>query len=306
MAVIENDPVIIDGKFCSEATYEQLRQILKQHQDITPTLAVITIGDDPASAIYVKNKVKACRDLGIEDYQVKLSETITEEEVEQEIVDLNNNDEIDGIMLQLPLPKHLNPTVLSMMIDENKDVDCVNPRNVGLLSKDYNALLPCTPRGIDIMLHAYNIPIEGKHVVIVGRSDIVGKPLAMLLTNENATVTLCHSYTADLKKICKTADILITAIGKPKYFTNSYIKRGAVVIDCGMNHDENGKLCGDVDFDDVKGLTSFITPVPNGVGKMTVASLMFNIVMCAILQDKRRKRMFEETEKSGSAGKVVE
>ncbi len=249
-------------------------------------LAVIIVGDNQASRIYVNNKKKACAEVSIHSKEYALPETTSQSELIELISNLNNDDSINGILVQLPLPKHIDEKAVIEAIDPLKDVDAFHEKNVGKIMIGDYILLPCTPAGIIELLDSQNIEIEGKHCVIVGRSNIVGKPMAMLLLHRNGTVTICHSKTKNLKKICKNADILIAAVGKAKFITSDMVKKGAVVIDVGMNKDENSKLCGDVDFDNVEKIASYITPVPGGVGPMTIAMLMKNTVTAASLQNR--------------------
>lgn len=241
-----------------------------------PGLAVILVGDDPASRIYVNNKKKACQEVGFNSWEYSLPTNTTESELLELVDKLNRDDSVNGILCQLPLPKHINEKNIINAIDPKKDVDAFHPVNVGkIMLGDYN-FLPCTPAGCMELLHTYGIDPSGKKCVVIGRSNIVGKPMAMLLLHANATVTVCHSKTADLKAECLRADILVSAVGKAKFVTEDMVKEGAVVIDVGMNRDENGKLCGDVDYDAVADKASYITPVPGGVGPMTIAMLMSN------------------------------
>lgn len=244
-------------------------------------LVVIQVGNDSASSVYVKQKEKACNYIGIESEIIKLPEDMDQNALIGLIDELNCDDNVNGILVQLPLPKHLDSHVVISMIEPEKDVDGFNIYNVGNLVLGHKSLISCTPLGVLKILQHYNINIVGKECVVVGRSNIVGKPMAMLLLQNDGTVTICHSKTNNLKEICKRADILICAIGKPKFFNKDYIKEGAVVIDVGIHRQDNGKLCGDVDFNDVKDIVSAITPVPNGVGAMTVAMLMNNCVEAA-------------------------
>ena len=266
---------IIDGK----AIAAELRAELKEKIDgseTKPGLAVVIVGEDPASRIYVRNKIKACGELGIRSYSYELPETATQEEVETLLDDLAQNEEIDGILLQLPLPKHLDAEAASSHIPFEKDVDGFSARNLGLLMQHKEQVVACTPLGVMKILEKEGIDPTGKHAVILGRSETVGKPMAMLLLNANATVTICHSKTKNLKELCLQADILISAIGKANFVTEDMVKKGAIMIDIGINRDEKGKLCGDVDFERVKGKTSYITPVPGGVGPMTITMLLYN------------------------------
>ncbi len=274
---------IIDGKIISQAVKERIKsevEILKTHGN-TPGLAVIIVGNDPASKVYVGSKERTCIELGMYSEKYELPENTSEEELISLIEKLNNDDKIHGILCQLPLPKHLNESVVINTIIPQKDVDAFHPQNVGrIMIGDYD-FLPCTPAGIMEMLRFMNIETTGKHCVVIGRSNIVGKPMSMLMLHANATVTICHSRTKNLKDICKQADILVAAVGKVKFVTADMVKPQAVVIDVGMNRDENGKLCGDVDFAEVEPLCSAITPVPGGVGPMTIAMLMQNTLTSA-------------------------
>lgn len=244
-------------------------------------LSIIQVGDDPASSVYVRNKVKACEYVGIKIRIHHFQESVSQYELISLISKLNQDREITGILVQLPLPKHINEREITSTISVEKDVDGFHEINVGRLCSGDRCILPCTPAGIIELLKYYGIDISGKECVIVGRSNIVGKPTAMLLLQKDGTVTLCHSRTADLKSVCKRADILVCAIGSPKFFTKEYVKDGAVVIDVGIHRLPDGSLCGDVDFDDVSPIVSAITPVPGGVGAMTVAMLMRNCVELA-------------------------
>ena len=271
---------IIDGK----ALAEKLRAELKHKIEKTerkPGLAVVIVGEDPASRIYVRNKIKACEQLGIRSYSYELPEQSTQKDVEDLLDSLAENDEIDGILLQLPLPKHLHGESATAHIPFEKDVDGFSEENLGLLMKNKARIVACTPLGVMKILENEGIEISGKHAVVLGRSETVGKPMAMLLLNANATVTVCHSKTKNIKEICQRADILVSAVGKAKFITEDMVKEGAVVIDVGMNRDENGKLCGDVDFEMVKNKASHITPVPGGVGPMTITMLMYNTYLTA-------------------------
>ena len=271
---------IIDGKTLSTKLRTELKSKIEEKGKI-PGLAVVIVGNDPASKIYVRNKIKACEEVGIRSYSYELSETVTQAEVENLLDELAINSEIDGILLQLPLPKGFDSESAMSHIPVEKDVDGFSAENLGLLTLGKEKIAACTPSGIMKLLENEGIEIAGKHAVVLGRSDTVGKPMAMLLLNANATVTICHSKTRNLKEVCKTADILVSAVGKPKFVTKDMVKEGAVVIDVGMNRDENGKLCGDVDFENVKDVSSFITPVPGGVGPMTITMLMYNTCFAA-------------------------
>ena len=271
---------IIDGKRISQEIKDSLRtqvEELKQ-QGKQCTLVVIQVGNDPASSVYVSNKKKACEYIGINSRSYELPEETTEQELLQLIDELNADKSVHGILCQLPLPKHINEKNIINRIAPQKDVDGFHPENVGHLMIGEFGFVSCTPAGVIELLKASNIDMEGKNCVVIGRSNIVGKPMAMLMLRENATVTICHSRTKNLAEICKLADILIVAIGKPKYITKEYIKEGAVVIDVGIHRDENNKLCGDVDYEDVMPLCSAITPVPGGVGPMTICMLMKNCI----------------------------
>ena len=278
---------IIDGKKVSAQVKEQVANETKElkARGITPGLAVILVGDDPASRVYVNNKKKACELVGFRSVEYALPASTTQEELLALVDELNSREDINGILCQLPLPKGLADSAVIEAISPLKDVDAFHKLNVGrIMLGDYD-FLPCTPAGIMEMLKAYDISVDGKKCVVIGRSNIVGKPMAMLLLHENGTVTICHSHTKDLARITSDADILVAAIGKAKFVTANMVKQGAVVIDVGMNRDENGKLCGDVDFDNVKDKCSFITPVPGGVGPMTIATLMKNTLKAAKLQN---------------------
>ena len=278
---------IIDGKKVSAAVKEQVRietEALKA-KGVTPGLAVILVGDDPASRVYVNNKKKACELVGFKSVEYALPATTTQEELLALVNELNERKDINGILCQLPLPKGLDDAAVIEAISPLKDVDAFHKQNVGrIMLGDYD-FLPCTPAGIMEMLHSYDISVDGKRCVVIGRSNIVGKPMAMLLLHENGTVTVCHSHTKNLSEITREADVLVAAIGVAKFVKADMVKDGAVVIDVGMNRDENNKLCGDVDFDDVKDKCSFITPVPGGVGPMTIATLMKNTLKAAKLQN---------------------
>lgn len=279
--------IIIDGKKVSAQVKEQVRieteELVKK--GIKPGLAVIIVGDDPASRVYVNNKKKACEKVGFLSKEFALPATTTQEELLALVNELNEDKEINGILCQLPLPKGLDEKAVIEAISPLKDVDAFHASNVGkIMIGDYD-FLPCTPAGVMEMLQSYNIPVEGKECVVIGRSNIVGKPMAMLLLHENGTVTITHSRTKNLKEVTKRADILVAAIGKPKFVTADMVKEGAVVIDVGMDRDENGKLCGDVDFENVKEKCSAITPVPGGVGPMTIAVLMKNTLKACKIQN---------------------
>lgn len=272
--------LLIDGKKISTEIKEELKEQVKKdkEQGKETTLAVIQVGNDPASSVYVRNKKKACEYIGINSLSYELEEETTEEELLKLIQELNGREDVNGILVQLPLPSHINEDKIIEAIDSKKDVDGFHPMNVGALSIGKKGFVSCTPAGIIQLLKRSNIEIAGKECVIVGRSNIVGKPMAMLLLRENGTVTVAHSKTKNLKEVTKRADILVAAVGKPKFITADYVKEGAVVIDVGMNRNEENKLCGDVDFDSVVDKVSAITPVPGGVGPMTIAMLMYNCV----------------------------
>lgn len=271
---------IIDGKTIAAAIREEIRQDVAQMQR-KPALAVVIVGEDPASQIYVRNKVKACGEIGINSYVYTLPTDCSQEALEAKLDELATNKGIDGILLQLPLPKHLDTESAMARIPFEKDVDGFSERNLGLLALHKEKMVACTPLGVMKLLEAEGVQIAGKHAVILGRSDTVGKPMAMLLLNADATVTVCHSKTKNLKELCLQADILVAATGKAKFVTEDMVKEGAIVIDVGINRDEDGKLCGDVDFESVKQKASLITPVPGGVGPMTIAMLMQNTCLAA-------------------------
>lgn len=277
--------MLLDGKTCSLAIKDTIKanvELVNKKYQIVPTLAIIQVGDNSASNIYIKNKIKAAEYVGIRIKHQRLLENVTMEELKKIILALNNDNEIDGIIVQLPLPKHLNEEIVINTIDPAKDVDGFGILNKGKLFVGLDCLPPATPYGIMKMLEIYQIELTAKNVVVVGRSNIVGKPMAMMLLNKNATVTICHSKTQNLVEICKKADVLVVAIGKAKFIDAKMVKQGAVVIDVGMNKDENNKLCGDVDFEDVKDKVSYITPVPGGVGPLTIASLLENTYKACI------------------------
>ena len=277
---------LIDGKMTAAAVREDVAAQVRQMQEdtgITPGLAVVIVGNDPASRTYVNNKKKYCAEVGIYSEEYALPEETTQEELLELVRKLNEKPDIDGILVQLPLPKHLNEKAVIEAIRPDKDVDAFHPSNVGrIMIGDYH-FLPCTPAGIMELLARAGIEVSGKRCVVIGRSNIVGKPMAMLLLHQNGTVTICHSKTQDLASICREADILVAAVGKERFVTADMVKPGAVVIDVGMNRDENGKLCGDVDFAAVEPVASWITPVPGGVGPMTIAMLLKNTVAAAKL-----------------------
>lgn len=271
---------LIDGKKISQEIKDELKekvtQLKKEGKEVT--LAVIQVGNDPASTVYVGNKKKACEYIGIRSLAYELSEDTTEEKLLELIRELNVRTDVNGILVQLPLPKHINEDLVIKTIAPEKDVDGFHPQSVGALSIGQKGFVSCTPAGVIQLLKRTGIEIEGKECVVLGRSNIVGKPMALLLLRENGTVTICHSKTKDLKEVTKRADILVVAVGKPKFITKDYVKEGAAVIDVGIHRNENNKLCGDVDFADVEPIAGAITPVPGGVGPMTIAMLMYNCV----------------------------
>lgn len=277
-------PHIIDGKAISAEIKEELRQRVSEMKKngINICLAVIQVGNDAASTVYVGNKKKACAYTGIESLAYELPESTTQEELLELIENLNKRQDVNGILVQLPLPGHIDEDAVIRAIKPEKDVDGFHPQNVGALCIGQNGFVSCTPAGIIQLLKRSGIEIAGKECVVIGRSNIVGKPMALLLLRENGTVTVTHSKTKDLKEVTKRADILIAAVGKPKMITREYVKEGAVVIDVGIHRNENNKLCGDVDYDDVAPVCSAITPVPGGVGPMTIAMLMYNCVESAV------------------------
>ena len=273
--------MIISGKEISVKIKDQLKEEvskIKETYPRLPKLVVILVGDNQASQTYVRNKERGCQYIGIESEILRHDASFSEIELLQEINDLNNDDTVDGILVQLPLPQHINEEKVLDAIVPSKDVDGFHPENVAKLFLGQHSLVPCTPKGMMVLLEEINYDLAGKEAVIVGRSNIVGKPVALLCLQKNATVTIAHSQTKDLKAVCSRADVLIAAIGKPKFFNHEYVKDGAVVLDVGINRDENNKLCGDVDFDDVKDKVSAITPVPGGIGPMTITMLMKNTI----------------------------
>lgn len=282
---------LIDGKELAKKIRANLKtevDKLKQ-QGIIPKLAVIMVGDDKASSVYVRNKSRACNEIGIEFEEFLKGQDTTQEELLSLIQELNKREDVHGILLQSPIPQHLDIREAFNLIDYKKDVDGFNPVNVGRLSIGEDAFISCTPHGVIRMLEEYNIPIEGKRAVIIGRSNIVGKPLIQCLLSKNATVTVCHSKTQNIGEITKEADVLIAALGRPKFVKEDMVKPGAVVIDVGINRNDEGKLVGDVDFENVAKKASYITPVPGGVGPMTIAMLMENVVKAAKTIEKIRK-----------------
>jgi len=277
---------IIDGKAIAAQVRETIKKEVQRFSTVSgivPGLAVILVGDDPASKIYVRNKKKACEECGFKSFEYVLPEETPEVVLIELIEKLNKDPEVHGILCQLPLPKHIDEKAVIEAISPKKDVDAFHPANVGRIMTGEYSFLPCTPAGVMELIKSTGVDVAGKKCVVVGRSNIVGKPMAMLLLQANGTVTICHSKTADLKKECSEADILVVATGKPKMITADMVKEGAVVIDVGMDRDENGKLCGDVDFDEVSKIAGYITPVPGGVGPMTIAMLMRNTYTAAKL-----------------------
>lgn len=277
---------LIDGKRISTIIKDECKKKVEEYkaQGIEICLAVIQVGNDPASSVYVNNKKKACAYIGINSLSYELPEETTQEELLSLIRELNERKDVNGILVQLPVPAHIDEKTIINAIDPKKDVDGFHPQSVGSLCIGQPGFVSCTPAGIIQLLKRSDIDISGKHCVVIGRSNIVGKPMALLMLRENATVTVAHSKTKDLKSITRQADILIVAIGKPKFIDASYIKDGAVVIDVGIHRNEDNKLCGDVDFDSAKEAASYITPVPGGVGPMTIAMLMKNCVDSISLQ----------------------
>lgn len=278
---------IIDGKAIAAAVRADVAKEVAELKDkgIIPGLAVVIVGDDPASRVYVNNKKKACAEVGIYSEEFALPADTTQEELLALVASLNGRSDINGILCQLPLPDGLEDKAVIASISPLKDVDAFHAANVGhIMIGDYN-FLPCTPAGVMELLHRSGVEIAGKNCVVIGRSNIVGKPMAMLLLHENGTVTICHSKTQNLKEICAQADVLVAAVGRPKFVTADMVKPGAAVIDVGMDRDENGKLFGDVDFASVEPVAGWITPVPGGVGPMTISMLLKNTVMAAKLQN---------------------
>lgn len=277
---------IIDGKAISLQIKDELKQKASDMKEkgTEVTLAVIQVGDNPASCVYVRNKKKGCEYIGINSLSYELPENTTQQELLKLIQELNEKKEVNGILVQLPLPSHIDEDTVIKTIDPAKDVDGFHPQSVGALCIGQPGFVSCTPAGIIQLLKRSGIEIAGKECVVLGRSNIVGKPMSLLLLRENATVTIAHSRTKNLKEVTSRADILIVAVGKPKLITRDYVKKGAVVIDVGINRDENNKLCGDVDFDDVEPICSAITPVPGGVGPMTIAMLLSNCIESVGLQ----------------------
>ncbi|WP_062355991.1 bifunctional methylenetetrahydrofolate dehydrogenase/methenyltetrahydrofolate cyclohydrolase FolD [Bacillus kwashiorkori] len=275
--------VIIDGKAIAKKKRIEIKRKVEQLkiQGIIPGLAVILVGEDSASKTYVRNKQKACMETGIQSFLFEYEASVTETVLIEKIKELNDKEDVHGILVQLPLPKHINPKNIIQAISPDKDVDGFHPINIGKMVSGEDGFVPCTPLGIIHLLNEINYTIRGKHAVVVGRSNIVGKPMAQLLLNMDATVTICHSKTNQLENYTKNADLLICAVGKAKFLGKNHVKDGAVVIDVGMNRDETGKLCGDVDFNHVKDVASYITPVPGGVGPMTITMLLENVIKAA-------------------------
>lgn len=284
--MIKKECLLMDGKATAQIVKnrvaQQVRTIRAGGNDVT--LAVVQVGHNPASDVYIRNKKRACEEVGIKFSLYEMDESISETELKNLIVKLNNDIFVTGIMVQLPLPDHIDEDEIKALIMPMKDVDGFNPTSVGLLHMGTLSMAPCTAAGIMRLLEANHVDVAGKHCVVVGRSDIVGKPVSAMLLDSDATVTVCHSKTVGLKEICKTADVLVVAVGKSKFINHEYVKDGAVVIDVGINRDEHNKLTGDVDTDDVKTVASMITPVPGGVGPMTVAMLLDNCVTAHDIQ----------------------
>ena len=279
---------LISGKAVSAALRTQIREetaALRENHGIHPGLAVVLVGNDPASQIYVRNKQKACEEVGFRAFEYRLNENSTQEQLLDLIRVLNKDDKVHGILVQLPLPKHIDEQTVILTIAPEKDVDAFHPMNVGRIMIGNNEFLPCTPAGVMELIDSTGVDLNGANCVVVGRSNIVGKPMAMLLLHRNATVTICHSRTRNLAEVCAGADILVSAVGKPHFIRADMVKDGAVVIDVGMNHDENGKLCGDVEFTEVEPKASYITPVPGGVGPMTITMLLKNTLHAAKLMN---------------------
>lgn len=275
---------IIDGKAVAQTVRERIREEVAHFTEKTgkrPGLAVVIVGDDPASQVYVRNKKRACEEVGMHSEEYALPAETTEAELLALVEKLNDDSKINGILVQLPLPQHLDAEKVILAIDPRKDVDAFHPQNVGKIMIGNYSFLPCTPAGVMELLKHYGVDLCGKHCVIIGRSNIVGKPQAMLMLKENATVTICHSKTKDLAEITKQADVLVAAVGRPRFVTEDMVKDGAVVVDVGINRTADGKLCGDVDFATVAEKVSYITPVPGGVGPMTITMLLENTLTAA-------------------------
>ena len=276
---------LIDGKAVSQKVKDEVRAEIERDK-LSIGLAVVIVGNDPASRVYVNNKKKACEACGIKSYEYALPEETTEKELRDLVRTLNDDPNVNGILVQLPLPKHITEYKIIKTISPKKDVDAFHAENVGRMVIGNYAFLPCTPAGVMELIHSTGTGISGKECVVIGRSNIVGKPMAMLMLHENATVTICHSRTKDLAAVCRRADILVSAVGKPDFVTADMVKEGAIVIDVGMNRNAENKLCGDVKFDEVEPKASYITPVPGGVGPMTIAMLMKNTLMAKRLQSR--------------------
>ncbi len=276
---------LIDGKLLAAEMRGELKektQLFEKERGRKVGLAVVLAGDNPASQVYVRNKIKACDEVGIKSFAVYLPQNVTQSALEKAVKELVSNCAVDGVLVQLPLPEHIDAESVLKLIPAEKDVDGFSAENTGKLLLNEQSLVACTPHGVMKMLEKYKIDTKGKRAVVLGRSNIVGKPMAVLLLNADATVTVCHSKTQNLKEECLRADIIVSAIGKPKFLTADMVKEGAAVIDVGMNRDETGKLCGDVDFEKVKEKCSYITPVPGGVGPMTITMLMYNAYYAAV------------------------
>lgn len=281
--------VMIDGKAVSARLRQKMAAEVAAMKEagVVPGLAVVLVGENPASQVYVRNKIKACEELGIRSQDYRLPEDTTQEALLDLVGELNRREDIHGILVQLPLPGQIREEAVIAAIAPEKDVDAFHARNVGKIVQGSYNFLPCTPAGVMELIRSTGVSVQGKECVVVGRSNIVGKPMALLMLHENATVTICHSRTRDLGEVTRRADILIVAIGKAKFITKDMVKPGAVVIDVGMNRDENGKLCGDVDFAGVEPVAGYLTPVPGGVGPMTITMLMGNTITAAKLQGRR-------------------
>ena len=284
---------IIDGKTISKNVMSEIAAAVvkfNEKYDCAPGLAVIIVGNDPASQVYVRNKKRACEEVGFYSEVYELPESTTQYELMELVERLNHSDKIHGILVQLPLPKHLDETEVLLKIKPEKDVDAFHPYNVGkIMIRDYD-LLPCTPAGVMVLLQKSCIDVSGKRCVVIGRSNIVGKPMAMLLLHANGTVTICHSRTQNLKEICREADIIVACVGKPEFVKGDMIKDGAVVVDVGINRTVDGKLVGDVDFAEVEPKASYITPVPGGVGPMTITMLLQNTLTAASIEMEKKKQ----------------
>lgn len=267
--------ILLDGRALSKKLLAQIKNQISTFSQ-KPGLAVILVGDDPASAVYVRNKHKACEDVGIQSTVIKLPSTISKAELIAQIENLNSNPSIHGILVQLPLPKHLPTEEIIGAVSEKKDVDGFHCQNAGKLFRGVEGLVPCTPKGVIKLLEEHQVPLEGAHAVILGRSNVVGKPMAMLLLEKNATVTICHAHTRDTIEHCRRADVIVSAVGRVNLVTKDWVKPGACVVDVGINRKPDGKLTGDVDFEEVSKVAGYLTPVPGGVGPMTIAMLIDN------------------------------